>query len=125
MEELILKKCGKCGALVHALKTCECPDCGLICCGEKMQELKANSVDAAFEKHVPTYEINGDTLVVRVNHVMESEHYIEWICLKTKDTEEFRYLTPKSEAIAEFKNVKEGILYSYCNLHGLWKQEIK
>lgn len=123
-NDLKVKKCLKCGAIVKAIKNCECEDCGIMCCGEAMQEVVANSVDAVVEKHVPTYELDGEVLKVRVNHVMEEEHYIEWICLKTEDREEFVYLKTNEEAAATFNNVKSGTLYAYCNKHGLWSAEI-
>lgn len=125
MKELILKKCVKCGALVKVINDCQCGNCGIICCGDDMQELKANSTDAAFEKHVPTYEIKGDKIIVKVNHVMDSDHYIEWICMKTNDLEEYHYFNPGDEAIVEFNKVDNAILNSYCNKHGLWKSEVK
>ncbi len=124
-KELVLKKCLKCGALVKVMNACKCKDCNLSCCGEKMITVKPNSVDAAFEKHVPTYEKEGNKLIVKVNHVMESDHYIEWICLITEEKEEYKYFKPEQEAIAVFTDVEEGILYAYCNKHGLWKSEIK
>lgn len=123
-NELIIKKCLKCGATIKVIKDCTCSDCGIMCCGEKMHEMKANSVDAAVEKHVPTYKIEGDTLRVKVNHVMDEDHYIEWICLKTPNGMEECYLKPQEEAIAVFKNVDSGTLYAYCNKHGLWSAEI-
>lgn len=123
-SELIIKKCMKCGAIIKVIKDCNCKDCGIICCNEKMQEMKPNSIDAAVEKHVPTYEIEDNILKVRVNHVMEDEHFIEWICLKTENKEEYVYLKPNEDAVAIFKNVKSGILYAYCNKHGLWSKVI-
>ncbi len=123
-NELIIKKCLKCGAIIKVITDCRCDDCGIICCNEVMTTLKSNSTDAAFEKHVPTYEFDGNTLKVTVNHVMEQEHFIEWICLKTEDREEFRYLKPNTKAEVTFKSVKAGTLYSYCNQHGLWQNEI-
>lgn len=123
MKELILKKCTDCGAIVKVINDCECDNCGIMCCGKEMVEIKPNSTDAVIEKHVPTYEIIDDKIVVKVNHVMEDEHYIEWICFVTEDSEEYTYLKPNSEAIATYDK-KEGTLYSYCNKHGLWIQEI-
>ena len=123
MKELVLKKCLKCGALVKAIEDCNCENCGITCCNENMVVVKPNSVDAAFEKHVPNYEIDGDKLIVRVNHVMDEDHYIEWIAFVSDETEEFVYLKPGIEAKVEFKNQK-GNLYSYCNKHGLWIKEI-
>lgn len=124
MKELILKKCKKCGAMVNVINDCDCNDCGIMCCNEFMINIKANSVDAAVEKHVPTYEVRDNKLIVKVNHVMDSDHYIEWICLLTDTKEEYIYLKPNDNAEAVFENVDSGILYSYCNKHGLWKQEI-
>ena len=49
--------CKKCGALVEVLEDCTCKDCGITCCNENMVELKSNSVDASFEKHLPSCEI--------------------------------------------------------------------
>ena len=46
---MIFRKCPSCGALVTVLKECNCP-CGIECCDEKMEELVANSVEAAAEK---------------------------------------------------------------------------
>lgn len=124
MKELAIKKCLKCGAMVNIMQECTCEGCGIICCGEQMQELKANVTDAVVEKHVPTYEIENDMLKVKVNHVMEEEHFIEWICLKTDNKEEYVYLKSNKEAVATFNNVKSGILYAYCNKHGLWSAKI-
>ncbi len=124
-NELIIKKCLKCGAIVKVIEDCYCEDCGIMCCNEQMQMIKANSVDAAIEKHIPTYVVEEDKVKVRVNHVMEEDHYIEWICLKTKEKEEYVYLQPNEDAVAIFDNVKSGILYAYCNKHGLWKVDIE
>ena len=73
-NNLIIKKCMSCGAIVKVLKDCTCNNCGIKCCGEEMQILLPNSVDAAIEKHVPTYEKVEDEILVKVNHVMEKEH---------------------------------------------------
>lgn len=124
MRELILKKCKKCGTLIKIIKDCTCEDCGIKCCDEDMVLIKSNDVDAAFEKHIPTYKVDGDNLIVTVNHVMDSEHYIEWIAFITDKKEEYIYLNPQEATKVTFKNGK-GILYSYCNKHLLWKNEVK
>lgn len=124
-KELIIKKCLKCGATIKVIKDCECAECGLICCNEKMVNIKANSTEAAIEKHVPNYEVEQDKIKVIVNHVMEREHFIEWICLVSENREEYIYLKPNEEATAIFENTTSGTLYAYCNKHGLWKKEIE
>ena len=65
MKELIIKKCSKCGAMVEVLNDCNCDKCGITCCGEEMKILIPNSVDAAFEKHVPAYELVEDEIFVK------------------------------------------------------------
>ena len=97
-KELVIKKCSKCGALIRIINECDCSDCGILCCQEKMITLESNSVDAAFEKHIPTYEFDHDQLVVKVNHVMD--------------------------AVVTFSNIEKGKLYAYCNKHGLWMKEV-
>ena len=127
MKELKLKKCMKCNALVKVLEDCKDESCGIVCCGEPMKEVKANSTDAAFEKHVPTYEVKDGKIFVKVNHVMEEEHYIEWIYIETKKGFQVKYLEPNQESscsISIIDNEIEGV-YSYCNLHGLWKKEVE
>ena len=76
-KEFIIRKCDSCNATIKVLEDCNCK-CKIQCCGQEMRELKPNTVDASAEKHIPTYEVKGDKIFVRVNHVMEEEHYIEW-----------------------------------------------
>lgn len=124
-KELVIKKCSKCGTTMNVIKDCTCENCGITCCGEFMQEEKANTTNADIKKHAPTYEIKEDYIKVKVNHIMEKEHYIEWICLKAENIEKYIYLTPGEEATAVFRNVESGILYAYCNHHGLWSTKIE
>lgn len=120
MEKLIIKKCLKCESLIDVIDKCNCLDCDIMCCGHKMMDLIPNSLDASFEKHVPVFEVDGDSIIVRVNHVMESDHYIKWICFfDGKNVFRVNFL-PNEKAECRFKYVKGAILYSYCNKHGLW-----
>ena len=124
-NELIIKKCIHCGATVKVMEDCNCEGCGIICCNEPMKVMVPNSVDAAVEKHVPTYEIVDDEIVVKVNHVMEKEHYIEWISLVKENKEYTVKLYPEQNAECRFPYLKDAILYAYCNKHGLWKAEVE
>ncbi len=124
-NELIIKKCNSCGATVKVLKNCNCKDCGIICCGEKMTELVPNSVDAAIEKHVPAYEVKDEKIFVKVNHVMEDEHYIEWVSMVTDKKECTKYFKPGELCETHFKYIPGSTLYAYCNKHGLWKINVE
>lgn len=123
-NELIVKKCKSCGAIVNVLNDCNCK-CGIQCCGEEMEKLTPNSVDAAVEKHVPTYEKDGDEIVVKVNHVMEDEHYIEWVCFVTENRQCMVKFKPGENVEARFPYVSGSAIYSYCNKHSLWKKDVE
>jgi superoxide reductase len=119
-----LYRCAICGNVVEVLYA---GADALVCCGEPMNLMVENSVDAAKEKHVPVIE--GDELSVTVKvgsipHPMEEKHYIAFIELITKDDMVLRQeLKPGMEPVAVFQVPMSKVLYAreYCNLHGLWK----
>ena len=121
-------KCEKCGKMIEVFPNTHC--CPTICCGEPMVELKANSVDAALEKHVPAVEIKGNEVIVQVGsviHPMLDNHYITFIMLVT-DKETRRVDWKPGEAPTHTFTLSEGekplAVYEYCNLHGLWVKEL-
>ena len=123
-KELIIKKCFKCGAVIKVINDCHC-SCGFQCCGEEMKTLVPNSEDAAVEKHVPTYEVKDGKIFVKVNHVMEEDHYIEWISIVFNGKEVTTYFRPGDEPVAHCKYVPGAMIYAFCNKHGLWKKEVE
>lgn len=124
-NELIIKKCKSCGAVVKVIDNCNCPNCGIVCCGETMDTLIPNTVDAAAEKHIPTYERVEDEIFVKVNHVMEKEHFIEWIALVADNKEYSVKLFPEQNAECRFPYIPNSTIYAYCNKHALWKMEVE
>ncbi len=125
MKELVIKKCMKCGAMVQVLEDCSCENCGIRCCGDQMQILKPNSVDAAVEKHIPIYEVKDGKIFVTVNHVMEEEHYSEWISIVFENKIVTKYFQPGDEPTMHCKYVPGSTIYAYCNKHSLWKKEVE
>jgi len=115
--------CRHCGNIVSMIF-----DSGVnpVCCGEKMEELKPNTTDAAGEKHVPVVEVDGNIVTVTVGsvlHPMKPEHYIQWIYLETEQGCQRKVLKPGDAPVAKFSltDGDEPIgAYEYCNLHGLW-----
>ena len=122
---MIIKKCMKCGAMVEVLKKCTCENCGIKCCGEEMRTFEPNSEDASFEKHLPVVKVSGDEIIVTVPHVMEEDHYIEWIAMVDENETQKKILVIGKEATAIFPYKKGSMVYSYCNKHGLWSAEVK
>lgn len=124
-KEFEIKKCLKCGAMIEVLTPCTCENCGIKCCGETMQTVIANSTDAAQEKHLPVYEVVGSYIVSNVPHVMEEDHFIEYIALDSDTISAKKYLKIGSEAKVVFPYIKGSKLYAYCNKHGLWSTIVK
>ena len=125
MAEVKFYRCKKCGEVVY--KVVDGP-CTPVCCGEPMEELVANTTDAATEKHVPVIEHDGDKLVVKVGsvaHPMLEEHSIQFIALVKGETVIFKHLKPGDAPEATFcaKGAENAVAYEFCNLHGLWKAE--
>ena len=91
------------------------------------EELTANTVDAAQEKHVPVIKLSGDTVTVKVGsveHPSLDAHYIEWIILETSGGMQMKWLKPGMKPEATFRTEEKVVAaYEYCNLHGLWKAE--
>ena len=85
------------------------------------KEIIPNSEDAAFEKHVPQFNfIDNESVEIKVNHVMEEDHYIEWILIEYYNEQVIEYFNPGEEAkviVAYQEGMKA---YAYCNKHGLW-----
>ena len=124
-NKITVKACKSCNAVIKILNCGNNENCEIKCCGEEMKELIPNSVDAAVEKHVPTYEKVEDEIYVKVNHVMEKEHYIEWISLVHDNKEYSVTLYPEQNAEVRFPDIPGSTIYSDCNKHGLWKKEVE
>lgn len=120
-KEVVIKKCNICNTVVRVLEG----NSDISCCGNKMVTLTPNSVEASFEKHMPTYEKAGDKISVTVNHVMDDDHYIEYILYVYDNKEEMVKFNPGEVAKCNFYYVKGAKIYSYCNKHGLWGCEVE
>ncbi len=116
--------CEHCGNIVTMVQDKGVP---VFCCGQKMTPLVPGTVEAAHEKHIPVYTVEGNTVHVKVgsvDHPMLEEHFITWISLQTRQGSQIKYLKPGEAPAADFA-LTEGdaveSVYAYCNLHGLWK----
>jgi len=131
MEEYIMKNtkfyiCAHCGNLVEMVH-----DAGVkpFCCGQKMNELVPNTVEASGEKHIPAVKVEGNIVEVNVgsvDHPMVDVHWIEWVQLVTDQGSQRKYLNPGEAPNVKFLlgDEKAIAVYAYCNLHGLWKTEL-
>jgi superoxide reductase len=116
--------CETCGNIITHVNASGVP---VVCCGKPMKELVPGTTDAAVEKHVPVYAVEGNTVTVQVGsveHPMLDVHFIQWVAVESKEGVQIKYLQPGQAPAATFA-LTEGdelvAVYEYCNLHGLWK----
>ena len=117
--------CRHCGNIVAMIRDKGVP---IYCCGEEMQPLIPGSTEASGEKHIPVYKVEGNTVHVTVGsveHPMNPEHYIEWVCLETEQGIQYAHLDPEAPPKAKF-SLCDGdavrAVYAFCNQHDLWRK---
>ena len=118
--------CPHCGNLVEMVN-----DAGVnpVCCGQKMNQLVPNTVEASGEKHIPAVTVSDGIVEVNVgsvDHPMVDVHWIEWVQLVTDKGSYRKALNPGEAPNVKFllNNEKPVAVYAYCNLHGLWKTDL-
>ena len=116
--------CETCGNIVTHVNASGVP---VFCCGKPMTELIPGTTDAAVEKHVPVYSVEGNTVTVQVGsveHPMLDVHFIQWVAVESKEGVQIKYLQPGQAPKVCF-TLCEGdevvAVYEHCNLHGLWR----
>ena len=119
--------CKHCGNMVGLIKNEGVP---IVCCGEKMTELVPNTVEASVEKHLPAVTVSGSSISVQVGstlHPMEAAHNIPFVYVETGRGGQRKCLKVGEEPKLSFAftDDKPVAVYAYCNLHGLWKTDIK
>ena len=113
--------CEHCGNFVGVIKDSGVP---MICCGQPMTVLNANTVDASVEKHTPVVSVDGNKVIATVGsveHPMVDVHYIEWIYVETNKGGQRKALNPGEAPKAEFVMAVGEVakaVYAYCA--GCW-----
>lgn len=118
-------KCNICGNVIEKVVDSKVP---VVCCGQKMEELIPNTVEASGEKHIPVVTfLDDNTIKVEVgsvHHPMLPEHHISFVYVETGNGGIRVDLKDEPVAVISLGNAKPVAVYEYCNLHGLWKQVI-
>lgn len=108
--------CPICGNIIHASG-----DAMISCCGITLPALEPEEPD---EAHLPLIEPVEDEQFITVHHEMTKDHYLSFAAVVTSDRIQLVKFYPEGNAEARFKRRGRGILYIYCNRHGLMKQRI-
>lgn len=108
-----------------------CPICGNVihgtgnavvsCCGITLPSLEAEDGDP---NHAVTIEQVEDEHFVSVCHPMSKQHFISFIAFVTTDRLQFVKLYPEGNAETRLQLRGCGLLYYYCNHHGLFKTKL-
>ena len=106
-----------------------CPVCGNVlwgfgdtlisCCGVTLPALEAEEPD---EEHRLTVETVEDEHYLSIFHPMTKEHYISFAAFVTTDRIQLVKFYPEGNAQTRIQLRGRGMLYWYCNRHGLYRQ---
>ena len=108
-----------------------CPICGNVlhstgsavvsCCGITLPALEAEKPD---EAHGITLEPVEDEWFLTVPHAMSKSHYISFLAHVTSDRVQLVKFYPEGNAETRLPLRGRGMLYWYCNHHGLFKKKL-
>ncbi|MGN0514900.1 MAG: helix-turn-helix domain-containing protein [Lachnospiraceae bacterium] len=108
-----------------------CPLCGNIvtsvgqgtfsCCGVTLPEAEPEKSD---DSHDICVEDIDNEYHVFINHPMDKRHYVSFIAYVTSDSFEIIKLYPEQEISVRFRKKGHGMIYVYCNRHGMFFNRI-
>lgn len=108
--------CPICGNVIHGIGNAV-----VSCCGVTLPAAEAEEAD---EEHGITLEAVEDEWFVTVHHPMSKQHFISFLAYVTIDRFQMVKLYPEGEAQTRLQLRRGGMLYYYCNRHGLFKKKI-
>ena len=108
--------CPICGNVLHAMGNAV-----ISCCGISLPPLEAEEED---EMHTVLIENVEDEHFLTIPHEMTKTHYISFLAYVTGDKIQIVKLYPEGNAETRMRLQRHGILYLYCNKHGLIKHKI-
>ena len=108
--------CPVCGNVLHAAG-----ETLVSCCGITLPPLEAEEPD---EAHELTAEDIEHELYVSSTHPMSKTHYLSFAAYCTDDRFELVRFYPEGNAETRFFRRGRGLLYWYCNRHGLFCKRV-
>ena len=108
--------CPICGNIIHSTG-----EAMISCCGVTLPPLEAEQDD---DEHQISCEKIEDEYFISMDHPMTKEHYISFVAYCTGNRFEYVKLYPEGNIEVRFFGRGHGMLYWYCNHHGLFKKRI-
>ena len=108
-----------------------CPICGNIlhttgpalvsCCGVTLPPLEAEAPD---EAHQISCEVIENEYFISSRHPMTKDHHLSFVAFCSGDRFDLVKLYPEGDVAVRFFVRGHGLLYWYCNHHGLFRRTI-
>lgn len=108
--------CPVCGNIVHSVG-----ELAVSCCGITLPPLEAEEADEEHRLSVMPVE---DEWFVESIHPMTKDHFLSFVALVQSDRVTLVKWYPEGAAEARFPRRGRGVLYAYCNKHGLLKRRL-
>lgn len=108
--------CPVCGNVIHSMG-----DTLVNCCGITLPALEAEDVN---DEHNITVETVEDEHFVSINHSMTKDHYISFVAFAGSERLQTVKFYPEGNAQTRLQLRGHGILYFYCNKHGLFAKKV-
>ena len=105
--------CPLCGNIIHTTGSTT-----ISCCGITLPPLEAEAPD---EGHALTIETVEDEHFLTISHPMTKTHHISFLAYLTTDRLQLIKFYPEGPAQTRLPLRGRGILYYYCNHHGLFR----
>lgn len=108
--------CPVCGNVIHCAG-----EAVVSCCGITLPPLEAEEPD---EEHPISLERVEDEEFISIRHPMTKEHFISFVAYATADRFQLVKFYPEGNAETRLRLQGRGVLYAYCNRHGLFRRRI-
>ena len=105
--------CPVCGNIIHSTGNSV-----ISCCGITLPPLEAEEADSSHMLSITPVE---DEHFISIAHPMTKQHYISFVAFVTSDHVQLVKFYPEGNAETRLQLRGLGMLYWYCNQHGLYK----
>ena len=105
--------CPVCGNIIHSTGSSV-----ISCCGITLPPLEAEEADSSHMLSITPVE---DEHFISIAHPMTKQHYISFAAFVTSDRVQLVKFYPEGNAETRLQLRGLGMLYWYCNQHGLYK----
>lgn len=109
--------CPNCGNILFSMG-----ECVMTCCGMTLPPLEVED-EAETDHNIQLARVEDDYYVT-AEHPMEKSHFLSFVAFVTDDSIQLVKLYPEGAAQARFPLRRDGLLYAYCNRHGLIRLRI-